>query len=482
MTVPEKLTFLQSARRAFLGPSVGLALTALLVLAAEHGWLVPAGRPRLDDVATKLAESLFWLAFTILLNRAGRFIFYERILLRLARVKAPKLLDQAIAAGVWAVGTGLMLTYVWGVSISSVVTTSGIVGLVFGFALRNVLSDFFSGAALNVEVPFALNDFILVRARGLRLVMGLVREVSWRSTTVMTPEKKLVTLPNTLVAESIVENATQPTAVTEFHAEVALDWSVPGHVLEALLEAAALEAFLAGATAERAKVRVARLVGDALVYKLTYLVDPMTTSKGKARHALLGDVHKHLRSAGLRPVHETPPTRSAPQRIVDHDAEGERAPLLEEVAILDVLTRAERAALAREVDVRRVAPGEAVVEQGHGGSSMFIVAAGLLEVKVDDARVATRGPGDFFGEMSLLTGEPRSATVAALVPSVVYEVPKEALQRLLATRPAIADALSVLVAERRQRRGACEGEAHHEAPREGLSRALASAILEFFSA
>jgi small-conductance mechanosensitive channel len=482
VTAHDEPTFLVSLRRTFALPLGGLAASGVLFLAIDGGHLVPPELTRLHDVARKLSESLFWLAFTILLIRVGRFVFYEQLLIRLAHVKAPKLLDQAIAAVVVGVGTALMLSYVWGVSISSLVATSGVIGLVVGLALKNVLSDFFSGVALNLEVPFGLNDFVLIRSRGLPMVMGLVREVSWRSTTVMTPERKIVTLPNTLVAESVVENGSQPAADTEFELEIVLDWSVPAPSLQALLEAAALEAHLAGAMVEPAKVRLARLVGGGVVYKLKYLVDPLAISKGKARHALLEHAHKHLRCAGLRPVHELPPSTTPPQRIVDHHAPDERRSLLHEAAVLGALTRDERERIAEAIHVREVHAGAPLVEQGHEGSSMFVVAAGVLEVTIDGARVAVGGPGHVFGEMSLLTGEPRSATVTALVPSVVYEVPKDALAPLLATRPALAEELSEVVARRRKPRPACADHAPHEAEVAGFRKMLASAMREFFRA
>lgn len=475
--IGEPPSFLRACREAFLWPLSFLSLSGGMWLVVHRAGWIPAQLARLDDLARKSTDSLLALAITVVLIRIGRFVFYERVVLRLAKLKAPKLLDQGIAAVVYFLGAGLTLSYVWGVSISSLVATSGVLGLVLGFALKNVLSDFLSGVALNVETPFALNDFVLVKTRGLPPVVGLVREVSWRSTTLMTPERKLVTLPNTLVAESVVENGSQPSSATEFELEIVLDWSIPAHVLQTHLHAAGLETWIAGWTVEPTRARIRKLIGSGIAYKLTYFVDPLRHSKGKVRDALLGNVHKHLRCAGLRPVHEMAPS---PQRAVDYDVASERLPLFEQVELFSALHRTERAALAERVSVRRVAEGAAIVEAGTEGSSMFVVASGLVEVKVAGARVAALAPGDFFGEMSLLTGEPRSATVTALVPCVLYEVAKDAMQTLIETRPALAEAFSELVAARKVRRSGPDAPAATGAA--GLSGAIASAIHEFFRA
>jgi CRP-like cAMP-binding protein len=80
--------------------------------------------------------------------------------------------------------------------------------------------------------------------------------------------------------------------------------------------------------------------------------------------------------------------------------------------------------------------------------------------------VGTLSPGGFFGEMSLLTGEPRTATVSTLCASVLYEVPQAVMVELLAERPALAESLSAVMAEHLRRdQQASDATALSEAPR-----------------
>ncbi len=123
---------------------------------------------------------------------------------------------------------------------------------------------------------------------------------------------------------------------------------------------------------------------------------------------------------------------------------------------------------------------------------MFIVAAGVLEVLIPAlatalpppsslqagaARVSTLAPGSFFGEMSLLTGTPRTATVVALWACVLYEVPHGVMAALWAERPELAALLSTVVTEHLQRHSIAEEvvSTHTPLKRASMSRPLPSA-------
>jgi CRP-like cAMP-binding protein len=106
---------------------------------------------------------------------------------------------------------------------------------------------------------------------------------------------------------------------------------------------------------------------------------------------------------------------------------------------------------------RLVPAGAVLVEEGETGESMFVLAEGLIEVSTESggARVtlAKLQPGACAGEMSLLTGEPRSARLAAVTDVLVYEVTREHLMPILTARPALFEAISELVARRRLNTG-----------------------------
>lgn len=423
-------------------------------------------------------------------------LVWERLLPWRTGVRIPRLLRQLVAVLLGVVVLTVVLGKVWQLAVGPVLAATGAVGIVMGLALRNVLADFFSGIALNMEHPFRLDDFVLLHVRTRREpVAGFVREINWRSTTVLTPEDNLISVPNSVVAESTVENLSYPSPVYELELDVLLDWHLEPAVLEPVLTAAVLDAWVRGATSgdKPPKTRMVRMDGAGVTYRIVYLIDPRRKPKGPARHLLLSCLQTHLKHAGLRPVLEAQAlagTQLPPQRPMDPVREEDRLIALSQVAVLGALTAEELRTLAAAVKVCRVAAGEDVVRQGEAGRSMFVVAAGVLEVlqasAADSApqRVSTLSPGQFFGEMSLLTEAPRTATVRALGPALLYEVPPEHMEALLQARPALADALGAVAAERLQR-DAQAAQALKALPpgrRGGLAEAVADAMRRLFGA
>jgi CRP-like cAMP-binding protein len=95
-----------------------------------------------------------------------------------------------------------------------------------------------------------------------------------------------------------------------------------------------------------------------------------------------------------------------------------------------------------------------IVKSGDPGDSMFLVSEGLLEVSLPNGsedhalEVGKLFAGDFFGEMSMLTDEPRSATVTSVTDAVVYEIRRQHIHDLVQNRPEIADSMTDVAAAR----------------------------------
>jgi CRP-like cAMP-binding protein len=208
--------------------------------------------------------------------------------------------------------------------------------------------------------------------------------------------------------------------------------------------------------------------------------------KGAARHTLLACMHRHLRVVGLRPaplpVAGQPALPADPGRA--HTRADDRAAVLAEARLLQSLSDAERLHLAQGLHVREWEAGTVAVQAGEPGHSMFVVAEGVLDVRLpgtpEGTRVNVLGPGSVFGEMALFTGEPRSATVRALCPCVVYEIDREQFVPLLNQRVSMVDELSEAVAQYQSRdqrtmAQALNDEGHAPAP-PGMVRQLAARL------
>ncbi len=149
---------------------------------------------------------------------------------------------------------------------------------------------------------------------------------------------------------------------------------------------------------------------------------------------------------------------------------GDLAKLLAETPLFAVLHEDEIAQLARTARPLTVGPMERIIVQGQPGDSLFVVVEGAVEIMLrredgTEVNLGTRPNGAVLGEMSLLTGEPRSATVRALDGALVYEVGRHQYEPLLAARPELVDALERAMEERLRAPGRA-ARAHRRRPDE----------------
>jgi CRP-like cAMP-binding protein len=209
------------------------------------------------------------------------------------------------------------------------------------------------------------------------------------------------------------------------------------------------------------KARVARFDSSAIVYQLVYHMDDYPRIDD-----IQGDVLSRCWYAFRRHGIELPfPVADVLWRDAHREADDARAaevgrvtPLLSGVEFLEALTSDQLERLASEAHIVPYPKGGAVVRQGDDGDSLFIVAEGRVEVSVQPPgggpvhHLATLGAGDYFGEMSLLTGAPRSATIRALEETRLVVLRKEALRPLLIADPTVLERLSKTLGRRQAER------------------------------
>src|SRR5919108_4171292 len=256
------------------------------------------------------------------------------------------------------------------------------------------------------------------------------------------------------MARMRVENYHKPEKAHYNWHFLTLDFEVPIERAERIMLAALKEAVSAFNVTEAPIARV-RLPNDrGMEYLVVYQV-PEYRFRGRMRAAIMRSIMKHFTIAGIRPVYPQRylytagmPLRQPEQRPNPYD-------VLKHVALFAMLDEAEKAALAAHMTPPLFPAGNVIVEQGESGASMYIVAEGLLYVYIAQAeaghllKVSEISPGQFFGEIPLLTGEPRSATVKAETDALVYEITREDMELLLDKRPEIAERLTEIIAQRR---------------------------------
>ncbi len=384
-----------------------------------------------------------WLAGAWLLNEVLHVAAWERF-----SRPVPALLKHLVAMTIFGLALTGILSFVFGQSVTGIWATSGIVGLVFGFAARSLISDLFSGIAMHLDPPFHIGDWIEWR-EGNEEILARVEQINWRSTRVHArDDTKTIFIPNGHLATMAVTNVFAPHGRTRQIIRIPLDPTVD-------LDRA-LRVILAGALAAEGPlpqpapdVLIEGITTEGLIFLVRYWHDP-DISIARVRSTVLQSVLRSLSSAGIKPARNR-------HEVVHAPLETQIAP-----GAFDVLSRAdlftafevhELNAIAHAAIRHEFLEGQAVVEQGAPGDSLYVVAEGLLEVSIrntdEQGQIVGRlRAGDYFGEMSLLTGAPRSATIEAATSVVVFEVSKAVLEPILAKRPSVARHLAQTVATR----------------------------------
>ncbi len=437
-----------------------------------------------------LLHTGIWLSLAYLVNRVVGIVVWDPLH---RKVPIPRLLRDVTAVLVYAMAVTGIVGVVFDKPIGPFWAASGAGAIVIGLALRNVILDIFIGLAVNFDRPFEIGDFIQVATGPMGGPAGRVVELNWRTTRLVTGEGNMIIVPNGKLGDMIVTNFSKPEAVSEFEISVFLDFDVSSErALRVLNGAVRSVSGTTGILDEPApKARIRGISPQGVEYKIKYFLDPRKAGPGKARHEVWRAVLDQLHRAGLQPA--TPKQdvfyAERPQRQLDSQSTEDRVALLARVELFQGLTDEERRALSGQMRERLIKEGATVIKRGDEGDSMFILCEGLLNVMIalkpdqPETRVARLQPGMFFGEMSALTGEPRSATIVAATDTFVFEIKKDDIGALIQRRPELAEIIGQGVTARKMRNSeaaAKAGTVARAAEEKSMTAQLVGRMLSFF--
>jgi branched-chain amino acid transport system substrate-binding protein len=428
----------------------------------------------------------WWILPTLWLTSALPFLLWRPIEKRSGEA-VPGIAKTFVNLVLYVMAGSGVIYFVFEGSLASLWTASGLITLILGFALRNLILDAFTGLTINIERVLEINQWIDVQHRDRPRYGGKIAALGWRTTRLRTWEDNLVIVPNNVLAEARLTNYSLPTRSSDLI--VLIHLRVPLERARRILAAATRIAAQSGngLLAEPAPhVLVDSENERGVCYKLLVSYDISRIAPYEAKSVVLKHIFKHLQQAGIEPGR--PRREVVWQRreyALDWRHYADRKNLLETSQLFQCLTDAESEYLAQHLLIRHFNRGETLIRQGEPGNSMFGLAEGLLSVYVereeDSLKVSQIQAGSFFGEMSLLTGEPRSATVRADTDVVVYEINRNVLKQLTDQRPEILAIMTQALTERKQlESGVIEAEKHHQQTQEKQQSALLQQVIKLF--
>lgn len=352
----------------------------------------------------------------------------------------PMLLRDAIRLTVYLVAAIASLRLVFQVDLSAVITTTTVLTAAIAFAMQTTLSNAFYGFSVQIDPLMTRGTWVTIPEKNL---FGEIVNVGFRYITLRTLDNNQVLVPNSVVVQCVITtHGSSAMPATERAAQtlvIGLPYEMPPEqARQLLLDVLHSEPLVL--QEPKPLVRLQTLAESSINYLVKFwIADPL--QRGLAFDAIQTKAWYSVNRAGWgfpfphrQIVNSTPrePFPFSRQELLDG---------LKCARLFDVLNEEETRKLADGALLRIFAPGEAAVRKGDPGSSLFFVLKGELEVLVDEQQMAVLEQGRMFGEMSLLTGEPRMATVRAMTECMLAEIPKESLAELLQNNEKLMDGL-----------------------------------------
>ncbi len=387
---------------------------------------------------------------------------------------------EAVASVIGYLLTGLGLAVVLetaGINLNSLTVLAGVLGIGLGFGLQNLASNFISGLTLLLEQPIKVGDLIEVDR-----LLGTVESISIRSTIVRTLDGVFVIVPNIRFVENQIINWSYRDPKCRIHIPVGVAYGTePVLVTETLLAAARMEPGVLPAPSP--KVWFSGFGDNSLNFELLVWIDhpqdidPIKSAlyfliEHELRHRGIQipfpqrDLHiRNLEDLGIllqknqakdvshNRAYTTDATHSVNKNITSKShTNWSLRDLLRRVSYFDTCTDLELRQLI-EYGYRQLFPsGQIVCQENDPGESFYMILSGSVEVFSQRLAkyITSLHEGEFFGEISLLMGTPRTATVRTLEDTVLFVVDRDDLQKLLMDHQDLADQIAQKLSERQQ--------------------------------
>jgi potassium-dependent mechanosensitive channel len=437
----------------------------------------------LDKQPVSLGSLLLFIAVTLGMFLLSRWLsrwIRQRILSRLRIDRGSQEAIASVIGYLLAALSFIIVLQTVGIDLSSLAVIAGVLGIGFGFGFQLLASNFISGLAILLEQPIKVGDFIEVDT-----LLGTVEKISIRSTVIRTNDGLFVIVPNNRFIEKNVVNWSYRNPDSRIHIPVTVAYgSDTVLVSEALLAAARQDARVL--VYPSPSVWFKRFAESAYEFELLVWINrPQDFDPIKSAINFL--VEKELRRRGIempfpqRELHIRNPDALRQLLQLDQSSQTSELPassrtpldrspvdarqqtlssMLRQVIYFEQCSDSDLRMLIERGYQKFFVAGQVIFREQEPGNTFYIILSGAVEVFSEQLEQATKNnptgiiailsTGDFFGEISLLTGLPRSATIRAKEDTTLFVVDHNALQVLLQEQKELAETIATALVQRQQ--------------------------------
>ena len=383
------------------------------------------------------------------------FLFIELPLRLRKKKEIPNITRDLILLTCYAILFVIVLRFKSNINLTGILTTSAVLTVVVGFAAQTTLSSLISGLMLQIERPFGLGDWIKLEEKH-----GRVIGITWKSTRLLTREKVLVYIPNAEITNKSFLNYSRPNRTLVARIYIGIEYGAPPNTVKDVI-IQVLNQHPQVLKIPPPDVYLKEFGDFAITYEIRFCHNNFANEpkiKSDINYQIWYALRRNnikipfpIRDVHLNHIERRFQAKELEEQKSSFNIEG----LLSQVSVFSALSAEIRTQIAERSEIAQYGAGEFIVRQGDQGNSLYIIRTGSCGIYVSrngrqENRIATIESGEFFGEMSLLTGEPITATVRAMVDTSVIIIDKENFSNILNDNPAISVQLGEILAKRQK--------------------------------
>jgi len=467
------------SRLSWLMHSLCLSLYLLSSELLLLDWFSGKKNPRYMEIIKICFDVVWWVVPAYLINLAVKRFIWIPLEIRSNR-SVPKILQNFLAFLVYLLAFFGIVAYVFDQKLTSLLATSGMVAMIIGLAIQVNIANIFSGIAINLEHPFRINDWVKIGEE----FSGKVVDITWRTIKIKKRDGSLLSLPNSIASESPIHNYNHPNRFFWNRIEIFVD---PKHNPEKIRTTLMNAVLSVNGIVKSADPTIRFELNEwAAVFIIFYCLDDYDL-KFYYRSQVFEQAWIHLGRSGIRPAVQRQELYlyDGPEDRSEEDA---RRPitLLNEIDLFAYLDDEMKSNLSKRMKLHHFQSNDIVFKQGDKGDSLFVIREGVVGVwiKMEEGNaieVARLGAGSFFGEMALLTGEPRTASIITKTESYLYEITKSDFAPIIESSPQTVQKMSLELTQRSINREFLEDEYRNsQLNKEDLNNQFLNRIINFF--
>lgn len=444
------LPFVESAFELSLLPQFGLRVAEdRTVVAAGSGSMMAVTLGGLALNLFHIIKIILWMALVIAVVRFLTFLIFKTALRHSAQTEISSLVKTVISIIVYIVAFFVVFQSQYpNVQLAPLFTGSTIIGIVVGLALQDTLGNLFAGIALQADQPFQVGDVVTFANKS----SGVIEAVSWRGVKIRTFQNKLLIISNSVLGKEAIEVSPKGNLNARIVFFNTVYSNSPAKTIQIVRDAVRQVENVSPKI--RPVVRIRNLGDNGIEFEVKYWAEDYTLyndTDALIRQRIWYAFNREKIDFAY-PTHTVHIVKDVEQSTID-DYVNTTVERLSRIPIFAPLSDEELQKLAQASKNRVFAPGEAIVRRGREGNSMFVITRGTVDVQIlqgtEVRTINTLKESDYFGEMSLLTGEPRTATVVSVAETEVVQINKSALKPIFEANPELVQSVCEMIEERR---------------------------------